>query len=160
MVAVDAQSIALFFFFTFMDERMALSSSTKVIKIFRKKSHKHPEISSRVLLLRALIMIWKIEKRNLAKGRQSTAFSKEWVIPPGTDLNPWREFQKNSSDEELVAVVLIKILKFKYGEVAEALGLSEGTIRLRLAKALIRLGEFSILPLSGQKRRPNLGVVR
>lgn len=160
MIAVDAQSIALFFFFTFMDERMAFSSASKAIKVFRKNIAKHPEVPSQIALIRSVIKIWNLEKDNISKGRQATAFSKEWTLPKGLDLNPWKEFQKNSTDEELIAIVLVKILKFKSADVAMAINLSEGTIQYRLAKALVRLGKYSENPFAPIQKKGRLGLVR
>ncbi len=160
MIAVDAQSIALFFFFTFMDERIALVSAGKAIKTFRKNFAKHPEIPAQITLIRSVIKIWEAEKDNFSKGRQATAFSKEWNIPKGFDLNPWKEFQKNSTDEELISLVLVKILKFKASEVALAVNLSEGTVNFRLAKALIRLGKYSENPFAPIQKKGRLGLVR
>ena len=160
MIAVDVKSIALFFFFTFMDERIALISSAKAIKSFRKNFAKHPEIPAQITLIRSVIKIWEDEKSSFSKGRQATAFSKEWIVPKGFDLNPWKEFQKHSTDDELTSLVLVKILNFKPAEVASAFNLSEGTVKYRLAKALVRLGKYSENPFAPIQKTGRLGLVR
>jgi hypothetical protein len=160
MVAVDVRSIALFFFFALMDEKLALAASIKSVKLYRKQAAKTPEIPSQILLIRAILNVWNIERKSLSRGRQTTVFSKLWAMPPQLDLNPWKEFQKQSPNEELLSILFVTILGFKASDVAQAMNLSEGSIKYRLSKALSRLGEYSENPFNPSPQKSRLGLVR
>ncbi|MNT80198.1 hypothetical protein D3C72_2196280 [compost metagenome] len=66
-----------------------------------------------------------------------------WLIPEGVDLGPWREFQKTASEDELLTVIWSKILKLSDHEISEGLGITQGTIRYRLGRALRKLGSMT-----------------
>jgi len=64
-------------------------------------------------------------------------------VPEGLDLGPWREFQKSSSEDELLSVIWSKILKIDDDDISEGLGITQGTIRYRLGRALRKLGSMT-----------------
>jgi hypothetical protein len=79
----------------------------------------------------------------VSRGRPNTSVESGWLIPEGIDLGPWREFQKNASEDELLTVIWSKILKFSDLEISEGLGITQGTIRYRLGRALRKLGSMT-----------------
>ena len=53
----------------------------------------------------------------------------------------WQEFACKSSKQEVAAVLWVKVLGFPEDLVAESLEISEGTLRYRLNRGLLKLGE-------------------
>lgn len=72
------------------------------------------------------------------------------IKPKGLDLTPWWKFQRRVRPELLEALVLCQIHKLPEAEVAQALIISHGSLRLRRAQALIRLGEVLQLHRTGK----------
>lgn len=165
MKAVDFKSIAMFFFFALLDEKKAIGATSKAIKEFRKLHAKKPEIPVNIHIIQASLKIWSKHHVDFYKGRQNLSFSSEWILPQGFDLNPWKEFQKNAPEVELIAVIWSKILKISEKEIAIAQNLSEGTLRYRIGKGLALLGSAVISPgenskETGTQKSRGLGVVR
>ena len=73
-------------------------------------------------------------------GVSSFSADSGWLLPHGLQLEPWKEFQKSASSEELFITVVSQILKFPEQTITKVLGLSSGTIRYRLAKTARKIG--------------------
>ncbi len=159
MKAVDARSISMFFFFALLDEKAALRASTKAIKLCRSLKQKFSDLTPEIVTIKSIHQVWLEEAKTLQRGRQETAFSKEWIIPPEVEMRPWREFQKMAPNEELVSLILINILKFQLETVAEALSLSKGTIKSRQAAGQTRLGHYVHFDNKNTDKKPILGIV-
>jgi len=159
MVGVDSKSIALFFFFALMDEQRAIEATSKAIQNYRGRMAKHPEKKSAVTLVAATADVWRIEGSRVVRGRQNFAFGAGWSLPEGLDLGPWKEFQKTAQEDEFLALIWSQILKISDEDLATGLGISIGTLRYRLGKALRKLGALTnpvfVKTPSGKK----LGIV-
>lgn len=139
MGEAKVRSIALFFFFAFMDDRKIAEASTKALSIFEKKK-KNLKISDDVLLVASTFFVWTKHYVGLERGGLNFSNDNGWVVPNNVDLGAWREFQKLATQEELLVVIWSKILNFSDKDIAQGLGVSVGTIRYRLSKALRKLG--------------------
>jgi Response regulator containing a CheY-like receiver domain and an HTH DNA-binding domain len=143
MSEADAQSIALFFYFAFLDDRRAVEASIQALAFCRDRKKKNPELPSSVAIVAATKTVWNRYKNRIARGRPNTSVESGWLIPEGVDLGPWREFQKTASEDELLTVIWSKILRFSDHEISEGLGITQGTIRYRLGRALRKLGSMT-----------------
>lgn len=139
----EVKSIALFFFFAFLDDRRALEASTQAITLATEKKKKNPQSDNQVLIVTASFSIWKKHHLKLNRGTPNISTEAGWMMPPDLDLGPWREFQKLATQDELLAVIWAKVLGISEKNIAQGLGISEGTVRYRLGRALRKLGSMA-----------------
>lgn len=138
----DVRAVALFFFFAFLDDKKAVEASTHAIAICREKKKRNPEVSNNVAVVAATQTVWNRYKAKMVRGRPNATVESGWLVPSDIDLGPWRDFQKNSAQDELLTVIWSKILKYSDQEISEGLGITQGTIRYRLGRSLRKLGSM------------------
>ncbi|MNJ93467.1 hypothetical protein D3C87_111490 [compost metagenome] len=143
MTEVDVKSIALFFYFAFLDDKKAIEASAHALAFSREKRKKNPELKNSVILVSATKVVWDKYKARVNRGRPNTSVESGWLVPESIDLGPWREFQKTASEDELLTVIWSKILKIDDLDISEGLGITQGTIRYRLGRALRKLGSMT-----------------
>lgn len=143
MTEADIQSITLFFYFSLLDDKKAIEASSRAVVLGRAEKAKHPQQNNSVIIVTATKTVWDKYKEKISRGRPNISNEFGWQIPSGMDLGPWREFQKNASDDELLVVIWSKILKINDNDISESLGITAGTVRYRLARALRRLGSMT-----------------
>lgn len=143
MTETDVQAIALFFYFALLDDQKAIEASSQALALSRARKQKNTELKSSVVIVAATSRVWEKYKPRLIRGRPNTTVESGWLIPEGLDLGPWREFQKSASEDELLTVIWSKILKINEDDISEGLGLTKGTVRYRLGRALRKLGSMT-----------------
>lgn len=143
MTEADVQSIALFFYFALLDDQKAIEASSQALALGRARKQKNPHLKNTVALVASTKVVWDKYKARVARGRPNTSVESGWLIPEGLDLGPWREFQKSASEDELLTVIWSKILKIEDDDISEGLGITQGTIRYRLGRALRKLGSMT-----------------
>lgn len=139
----EIRSIALFFFFAFLDDRRALEASTQAISLYHTKKKNNPQFNASVLVVMSTFAIWNKHHLKLNRGAANFSTDAGWNVPADLDLGPWREFQKLATQDELLAVIWSKVLELSEQDIAEGLGISEGTVRYRLGRALRKLGSMA-----------------
>lgn len=139
----DVKAIALFFYFAFLDDRRAIEASTQALHICSEKMKRSSDLKCSVALVAATHTVWNKYKFRIVRGRPNTSPESGWLLPSAVDLGPWREFQKNATQDELLTVIWSKILKISDQEISEGLGITQGTIRYRLGRALRKLGSMT-----------------
>jgi DNA-directed RNA polymerase specialized sigma24 family protein len=147
----DAQinSVALFFFYTFLDKSLALKATIEAIDLFNKKQRKDQTARPvEALLVQATFKIWKkySKKRNI-KIKELDLFSEGWIVPTNLKLEPWRDFVKEADPDLYLVVIWSKLLSFGDRNISLGLGISEGSVRYRAGRGLKELGQ--ILPHAG-----------
>ncbi len=143
MTETETKSIALFFFFAFLDDQKAVEAAAKALVFCRDRKSKNPEMKNSVAVVAATKTVWNRYKSRITRGRPNTSGESGWLIPEGVDLGPWREFQKSAAEDELLTVIWSKILKISDADISEGLGITTGTIRYRLGRALRKLGSMA-----------------
>jgi hypothetical protein len=137
--------VALFFLFTFLDEKTAVAaaeSATAQLKALPPAPGPLvDEMARRVELITILRKTFDQNRKNLARNRPVSMADSVWTLPEGIDLRAWIKFHKDSSDGEIISVVLSKILGFTDYEIADGLNISLGTARYRIGKGMRQLGE-------------------
>lgn len=141
MTSNDIRSIALFFFFAFADDRMAVPAAIQALSLARNFKKKNPDLPSEVAVIKATARVWGKQHTRQEPGLLRLGTSPGWTLPPKIDMAPWREFQKSASTDELAAVIWSKVLNYDDALIGRALGLSGGTVSYRLGHALKKLGE-------------------
>ncbi|WII70791.1 hypothetical protein QJS83_09995 [Bdellovibrio sp. 22V] len=143
MTESDVQSIALFFYFALLDDQKAIEASSQALALCRVRKQRNPDMNNKVALVAATKTVWDKFKARVARGRPNTSVESGWLVPEDLDLGPWREFQKSASEDELLTVIWSKILKIDDDDISEGLGITQGTIRYRLGRALRKLGSMT-----------------
>lgn len=143
MTETDVKSIALFFYFAFLDDDKAIEAASQALAFCRARQRKKSKIKNSVLIVVATKTIWHKFKPRISRGRPNTTKESGWLLPQGVELGPWREFQKTASEDELLGVIWSKILQINDDDISEGLGITQGTIRYRIGKALRRLGNMT-----------------
>jgi hypothetical protein len=152
----QARRIALFFLFTLMDERVALQAAHKTVAHLKAVAPPAqnamgaapepgtPRDVSAFLedgaLVGVLRKFYEQHRKLLPKHKPVTMPASAWQLPEKTDIASWMKFQKGTADNEVVAVVLSKVLGFSDEAIAEGLNISIGTARYRVGKGIKHLG--------------------
>lgn len=129
------RSTALFFYLNLFDSKLAFAASQRTLSAWRDLGNgRRSDLIS-------------IAHKNLKHIRTFKLFGLEKV--PGDfdlpkNLNPaaWMELKKRVESAEYAAVLWSKILKFTDEELADGFGVSPGTIRHRVGRALRELGRL------------------
>ena len=130
----------IFFYLALLDEAKAKEAIQAVVKSLRKKriqDSSAPENLERLIsTLNSAFEDHKVTARPMG-----TVFSSGHVtLPPGLNWGRWLEFHRLAEQNDLLAVVYNKVLGISEDAVARGLGVSEGTVRFRVAKGLRLLG--------------------
>lgn len=143
MTEKETQSIALFFFFALLDDQKAIEAASQALALCRVRKQRNPQLKNSVAVVAATKSVWDKFKVRVARGKPNTSVESGWLLPEGVDLGPWRDFQKSASEDELLTVIWSKILKIEDDDISEGLGITQGTIRYRLGRALRKLGTMT-----------------
>ena len=152
----DVKSIVLFFFFAFLDEGKAVESATEAVKNYRHRLSKNPGLKYSVALVAATKQVWEKSRGRFFRGRPNYSSESGWLLPRSMDMGPWKEFQKSAQEEEFLSLIWSQILKISDEDISLGLGISVGTLRYRVGRALRKLGAFTN---SGAAKSP-LGFAR
>lgn len=144
------QSVALFFFFAFLDERVALRATFRALdelgksKISDDQTEKNG--SSRSAHLIAIMhKNWKHHQKTKAHLVTENIVASGWDVPAHLDLGPWKQFLKQAVPNDVLVVIWSQILNFQTPEIAAGLGISPGTVQYRLSNGLKLLGTMTPL---------------
>ncbi|MES2769398.1 MAG: hypothetical protein V4596_09650 [Bdellovibrionota bacterium] len=149
MKEAQIRSVALFFFYTFLDKSLALKASVEALGLYDKRlKRRETHGPTEPLLVYSTYKVWKkySKKRNI-KATDFDLLAEGWIIPPTLKLEPWREFVKDIDPQLYLAVIWSQLLNFSDKDISEGLGVTEGSIRYRVGKGLKILGE--IVPPGG-----------
>lgn len=138
----SAQKISIFFYLALINDAIAVEAANMAYNKFLEKKKRSPVFSDAVLLVSAIEKVWSSYKNSYKRGTGIFNPDSGWTIPNQFDVGPWREFQKKAAPDELSIALYIRVLKFTDKEVAEGLGISEGAVRYRSARAYRRLGKI------------------
>ncbi|MGE0764678.1 MAG: hypothetical protein AB7N80_15490 [Bdellovibrionales bacterium] len=139
-------AISRFFFLALLDEHAAFLASTKAVADWRMRILKSTAASKEgpILLVAALQEAWsKLE--HIPQTGQPVVFSEQdWLVPADLDLGPWLEFRRAGSRDEFFVLVTVKVLNLPVEVVAAGLKETVGTVRHRLARGLLLLGQIQM----------------
>jgi DNA-directed RNA polymerase specialized sigma24 family protein len=133
-------TVAKYFFFTALDERVGFAASLKVLSELKANNWLDDRHRDRWI---ELLSRHKLRLRPRDMG--------EWSAPAGEsafsfsgeiDLSLWVSFQTSAPPEEVEAVLLSKLLGFTDEEIAAGLKVTVGTVRYRTGRGLRHLGGY------------------
>ncbi len=141
--------ILLFFFFvTLSDKRSKILAQDAWFWCLDEKK-RSPHLEPNKIILLSIARSWKKIEKEVRSGVASFSADSGWLFSRSVQFEPWKEFQKTASSEELFITVLAQILKFPEELLTNVLGLSSGTIRYRLAKTTRTIGAAVEIRQSG-----------
>lgn len=136
----DVKAIALFFFYALLDDRRALEAAGEALEMARRRLAANTELKTTVAIVGATKQIWEKHSGQFVRGRPNYSLESGWLVPQGLDLGPWKEFQKSAQEDEFLCLIWSKILKISDEDISQGLGISIGTLRYRIGRALRKLG--------------------
>lgn len=157
---------ALFFFLITLDDKIATEATIKTIRTFKQKYQKPstPVNQSSLaeeqaktfsrdmeILIKLCLQEWEYIRTHFRKERIQIINTKSLHWPEHIDLNPWKEFQKQAPEKELIAVTWVHVLGISESLLAQCLNQSEGTVRYRVGNGLVFLGQLN---------RPNISALQ
>lgn len=138
------EKIALFFYFSFLDETKANSATAHTIKSIRQQ-YVAQKKDDKKLTPAEFVAATENYMRKLSRGTKATslAFSAGPIqLPPHSNWGPWFEFRKVASEKDFRALLYSKVLNISEEDIAEGLGLPIGTVRYRVGRGLKTLGRI------------------
>lgn len=134
------KQILLFFFFVTLSEQRAKDLARDAWFWCLDKKKKSPQLEPSHIALLSIERSWRDLAGESRTGVSSFSADSGWLLPHTLQFEPWKEFQKEASSEELFITVAAQILKFPEEVITKVIGLSPGTIRYRLAKTARKIG--------------------
>ena len=147
--SVQLRRFAIFFFLAFLDERLAAEISDRAAAAYKAKNFKRLDANSpemRMLTINLCQSFWNTNKRRITRKDMKPNVESFGKLPAGVSIQPWIKFNKNTSDDEILAFILAQVLKFSETEVAEGLKISIGTLRHRVSRGIRVLGAYASEP--------------
>ena len=145
---IPLRNFALFFLFVFLDERLAMEIANRAVTTYRSKTKKLDSNSTdaRKVLIAICFDLWKSHKKRIVRGQPSSQLTDFGQLPEqmptGSDQAAWMRFHKDAGDEELLAILFTQVLRLPENEISEALKISTGTLRHRVARGIRMLGDY------------------
>ncbi len=146
MFDTEIKAIGLFFFLSLLEERRAIIAATKATDLFYKKMKKSPQTKPSIVLVMVCKQMWDKSRGNFQRGRPRYTPDSGWLFPMGLELSPWKEFQKTAPEDELLTLIWSQVFKISDADLSTALGITEGTIRYRIGRALRKIGGMTQNP--------------
>lgn len=147
MLESQINSVALFFYFTLLDEDLADRFTRTAIGKIRdqiEKRDKKQESVDEVVVYQCSKLFEKARRENVLNTAHLSQKAK-YILPTGLSFGAWRQFHKEASIEDLEALVWSRILGFQDAVIAQGLGVTVGTVRYRVGRGLRQLGHLITL---------------
>lgn len=139
------RAIALFFYFAFQDEKLAEQASTKVISQVKRRLREQ-EIAEKdmdAIIVAVTQRVWASQRKNIRSTQSSVTYEGGWILPKDADLGAWRQFRKETTEDEFLVIIWSKLLKFTDDAISKGLGVTTGTVRHRVGRGLKLLGTMT-----------------
>lgn len=140
MTESSVRSLALFFYFAFLDDQKAQEAASEALVFSHTLRSRNSKLSPDAIVVAATLKIFSKYKTKVQRGILNTSNESGWLLPEGLNIGPWLEFQKTASEDEVLAVIWSKILNISDADISMGMGITEGTVRYRLARSLRKLG--------------------
>lgn len=136
-----AREIGLFFLLGLIDERVALSAAGRAIaQLKASENDSKDETTPAVAVVEACRASWKTHRKHVPRNQPAYEPENSWKIPDTLNIEVWLRYQKDAPDEDIMALLFSRILRFSDEDIAEGFQTSVGTIRYRLGKGVRQLG--------------------
>lgn len=136
-----------FFFLTFLDEDLVISLTNEAVLRFHKEKNKMlgQKNVDEIIFIRVCQSIWFRQTKKMKPGfvtslRHEDLIKQSLYKSFPLELDLWIKYHKSCRPEEMLVLIWSDVLQISEGLIAEALELSEGTIRYRLGRGLQAVG--------------------
>lgn len=137
----ETKSIALFFFLAFLDDKKGVELSQKVAKRLKKMWSSDSTIKHDTSLVAECFASWSQALASKGQIIGSLVASEEtWKLPQNVGLEAWKKFLQVEHRENVFPLIWTEILGYSEVAVGQAMNVSQGTIRTRVARGLAQLG--------------------
>jgi len=139
------KSVALFYYFALLDDSLARYASEITLRKCKKQIEKSNVKRQNIpaLIVEATNKNWEKFLNSKFRSHPGTATEDiSWRVSDKIDLGLWKEYVKKADSTEMLALVWSKVLGFDDEQIAEGLGVTEGTVRHRVGRALRDLGQL------------------
>lgn len=129
------RALSLYFYLNLFDTKAAFSAAQKALSTWNDLGS---NVRSEVIPIATKVL-------QHSKGTKFFAPASvigEFKVPNGLHIDQWREFQKRGDTAEIEAVLWSQVLGFTDQEIADGLGITEGTVRHRVSRGLRELGRY------------------
>lgn len=130
-----SKKILVFFRLALMNPRTAEEASQTAYDSLRKFAKVDPK-ALEIIFVRTTFDLYQKARAAAAKARRVGDHPFELS---GIDLSPWRDFIRHAPEEEILSMIWVQILNLSTRSVGRGLGVSEGTIRHRVSRAIRKL---------------------
>jgi hypothetical protein len=135
------EKLALFFYFSFMDEAKALGATKHCLPSLRRRAENQKNQDWESILVEETFKT--VRKRKEFGSLSRVGFVQGHVnFPTGSNWGPWFEYRKIADPEEFATLIWIKLLGLSIEAVAKGLNVTSGTVRYRLSNGLKALGAY------------------
>jgi hypothetical protein len=135
------EKLALFFYFSFMDEGRAHAATLKALRRLRSFKSRFQGEDWQTSLVRETNAILR-ESSEMGGVSRIGLSQRQVKFPEGSDWGAWFSFRKASHPETFSVVIWVKILGLPIDAVARGLGISTGAVLFRLNTAMKELGHL------------------
>lgn len=154
MVESQIPAVSKFFFLVSNNSQKSHEAIYRTImrlnKIYKKNPEKEEDLS--------LVVYWTHyywRKIFLSKNHFSLEsiffkikdFAKKenkYHLPEKIDMSIWYQFVREAKDEEVPLLIWSKVMSISDVDIARGIGISDGTVRLRIANALKKIGKIVV----------------
>lgn len=154
MTEQQIRKVALFFFYAIGDNPLSMEFTESCLLKIQKQAKKNKDFEFDIVFVAESFFLWKKFKNN-REGIFKKAVAKYQINPEKLedaavvkaeqlDLSAWHDFVNSCKEDEYIYLIWSKILKISDNHIAKAAGITEGTLRYRVGKALQRLGKTLI----------------
>ena len=140
MLPTVIETVAKYFFFSALDERVSFAASLKVLAEIKSKNWLSEAHRARWVETLTKFKPHLAQVKPRAWSAQST--ERGFTLPGEVDVSLWAAFQSSVDPSEVEAVLLSQVLAFTDDEIANGLKVSVGTVRYRVGRGLRHLGGY------------------
>ncbi|MCB0349150.1 MAG: response regulator transcription factor [Bdellovibrionales bacterium] len=152
MIDAEVHAVAKFFFLTLKDHRVAHEATRRsLLRINKIQKNNKEQSDDSIELVFTTYRYWKMFHKPKHKlpffssheksGNDVISQENKFFLPKDLSISAWNQFMKDSKEDELLLVTWSRVLNISDGDIARGLGLSEGTVRYRVANGLKKLGK-------------------
>lgn len=140
----QTQDFAQFFLLTHFDEMKAVDHATESLALFhRYKKNNHVVRKLDQNFVRTTYKIWKKYPNRSAVKTSLIALSPELAKrEDGETLNLWSICLSHMRSEEYLTLLWHEVFHIAVDDLADAMDVTTGTVRFRLQKAYVRVGQL------------------
>lgn len=133
-------AVAKYFFFLCFDERLSFSAGLSVLNDLKVRNRL--DIEHRSHWVQALHLMKPKLTRVRPRNWSETPTQQGFILPGDFDLSAWVSYMNAADPDEVEALLFSRILAFSDREIAQGLGVTEGTVRYRVGRGLRHLGGY------------------